>query len=144
MLSERFQCPRCEKNFGHQQILQLHLRVHESNGDTQFKSCHKGAEDAKTETQNNGLLTKKSSYMLTNNERLQSSAPSKNSNLPLAKPSKSHLTTRLCTLLHFSIHETFINLAYLHPRSMSVNCVFHLLFKDIQSDGKSNQICSNP
>jgi hypothetical protein len=139
MLSERFQCPRCEKNFGHQQILQLHLRVHESNGDAHLKSSHKGKGHIKSETQNDGKLTKKSSCTLTNNERLQSSAPSKNSHLLLAKPSKSHNTTWLCTLLHFSIYETFINLAYLHPYSMSVNCVFHLQFKDIQSHGKSNK-----
>ena len=88
MLSERFQCPRCEKNFGHQQILQLHLRVHESNGDAQLKSSHKGKEDEKRATQNDGELTKKSSCTLTNNERLQSSAPSKNSRLLSAKPSK--------------------------------------------------------
>jgi hypothetical protein len=86
MLPERFQCPRCEKNFGHQQILQLHLRVHESNGDAQFKSSHKGKEDVKSETQNNGQLTKKSSCTLTNNERLLSSAPSKKSRLLLARP----------------------------------------------------------
>jgi len=88
MLSERFQCPRCEKNFGHQQILQLHLRVHESNGDAQLKSSHKEKEDEKRATQNDGQLTKKSSCTLTNNERLLSSAPSKNSRLLSTKPSK--------------------------------------------------------
>lgn len=101
MLSERFQCPRCEKNFGHQQILQLHLRVHGSNGDDQIKSSHKGKEDVKRATQNTGQLTKNSSCMLTNNERLQSSAPSKNSSL--LSQNLANNTTQLGCALHYTL-----------------------------------------
>jgi hypothetical protein len=133
MLPERFQCPRCEKHFGHQQILQLHLRVHESNGDAQLKPSQKAKEDVRSEKQNEGQLSKKSSCTLTNNERLQSSTPSKDNHLLLAKPSPSHHATWLHTLLHFSIDEAFINLVYLHPLSMSVNCVSHLQLNDTQS-----------
>lgn len=65
---ERFQCPRCEKHFGHQQILQLHLRVHESNSDSQLKTSHKENEAVKS-----GQLNNTSSCIQTNNERIQSS-----------------------------------------------------------------------
>jgi hypothetical protein len=77
MLSERFQCPRCEKHFGHQQILQLHLRVHESDGDSQVKTSHEAKEVAKSKAENTGQLSKKSSCMQTGNEQLQSSPSSK-------------------------------------------------------------------
>jgi hypothetical protein len=68
MLSERFQCPRCEKHFGHQQILQLHLRVHESNGDSQLKTSQEENGAVKS-----GQMNKMSNCTQTTNERIQSS-----------------------------------------------------------------------
>lgn len=71
-VSERFQCPRCEKHFGHQQILQLHLRVHESNSDSQLKTSHEDNEVVKS-----GELNKTSGCIQINNERIQSSSSCK-------------------------------------------------------------------
>ncbi|KAJ9573724.1 hypothetical protein L9F63_008887, partial [Diploptera punctata] len=63
----RFQCPRCEKHFGNKKILQLHLRVHQSNEDVQMESSHK------EESQE---LSSESNFELNQNE-LQSSPANK-------------------------------------------------------------------
>ncbi|PSN38014.1 hypothetical protein C0J52_19288 [Blattella germanica] len=75
-VKERFQCPKCDKQFGHKQILQLHLRVHDSNIDDAIEASQKEKKDVLNETKIQDL-SKKSNCMQTNNERLQSSPTNK-------------------------------------------------------------------
>lgn len=73
---ERFQCSKCEKHFGHQQILQLHLRVHESNNDFPIETNHKQKNNVHKKEEDQEL-NNKSKCTQSQNEQLQSSPTNK-------------------------------------------------------------------